>query len=83
MQQQKNIWDDSLCTVDESINSEAVSMVPNLTMEFRNSLITNKGDISTARKITSMETVDRLLDGDNNSKHQELSSSSNSVSSNS
>ena len=84
MQQQKSIWDDSLCTVDESISSEAVCMTPNPTIEFKNSLIVNKGDIRTARKMTSMETVVcQLGRSDNGSSSNNSIDSVNSVSSDS
>ena len=82
--QQQNIWDDSLCTVDESVNSEAVCMTPNPTKEFKNSLIVNKGDIRTARKITSMETVVcQLGRSDNGSSSDNSVGSFSSVSSDS
>jgi len=53
----KDIWSDEECTVEEEYNSPVVSRSPNATLEFKNSLIGNKGDIRTARKISCMDTV--------------------------
>ena len=52
MQTTSNIWDDSECTVEEEYSSSDTSNSPNLSLEFRNSLINNKGDIKSARKFT-------------------------------
>jgi len=48
-----SIWDDSLCTVEEEYNSPVIHRTPKKSVEFRNSLINNKGDITTARKISN------------------------------
>ena len=56
-QNNNSIWDDSLCTVDESISAEAVSLLPKPTIKFTNCLIANKGDIKTARKISGIDTI--------------------------
>ena len=45
-----SIWDDSKCTVEEEYSSSNISNSPNLSLEFRNSLINKKGDIKSARK---------------------------------
>jgi len=58
MQQNKNIWDDSECTIEEKYTTIVRSKSPTPTLEFKNSLISNKGDISTARKISNLETVE-------------------------
>jgi len=50
---QVSIWDDSQCTVEEDYTSLVLSKTPKKSVEFKNSLITNKGDISTARKISN------------------------------
>ena len=76
-QNNNNIWDDSQCTVDESISSEAVSMNPKPTMKFKNSLIVNKGDISTARKISrKITTINVLKWNESNSVDSYISSNS-------
>ena len=79
-QNNNNIWDDSQCTVDESISTEAVTMIPKPTMKFKNSLIVNKGDISTARKISRKITTINLLKW-NDSNSVDIYNDSNSVSS--
>ena len=52
MSNSKNsIWDDSECTLEEEYISPVTSKSPNVTIEFRNTLIKNKGDITSARKL--------------------------------
>jgi len=52
----KSIWDDSECTLEEEYITTITSKSPNPTIEFRNTLISNKGDITSARKL-NLETV--------------------------
>ena len=56
-QNKLNIWDDSMCTVEDEYNAVATKKIPNPTIVFKNSLINNKGNIKTARKISNLETV--------------------------
>lgn len=48
----KNIWDDSECVVEEEFCSTVSTNSPNETREFRNTLLTNKGDIKKAKKFS-------------------------------
>ena len=50
-----DIWDDSLCSVEDEYSSHASSKTLNETCQFKNSLVSNKGDASTARKLSQDE----------------------------
>ena len=83
MKQNNNIGDDSQWTIEQDNDVEEASKIPRPTIEFRNTMISNKGDISTARKISNMETIVNWKDvqQESQSSHYSLSVSSNSVSS--
>ena len=50
-----DIWDESLCSVEEEYSAETSSKTVNETSQFKNSLISNKGEISTAREIITAD----------------------------
>lgn len=66
----QNIWDDSECVVEEEYNTPPTVKTPHLSNEFKNVLIVNKGDITTARKFTFSSVKSSKSDTRNSSSHE-------------
>ena len=58
IQSESSIWDDSDCTVDDETSPSNNVRCPKATLEFRNTLITNKGDIHKAKEYSSCSTTE-------------------------
>ena len=54
------LWDDTDCTVDDELNTTASVMSPKVSLKFNNTLLHNKGNIHTAKKLVSKDEMEFL-----------------------
>lgn len=64
MKTENSIWCDTDCTLEDEEEVETFAKPLNTTFEFRNTLITNKGDIHSAKKLTLTCSDDDLVEID-------------------
>lgn len=54
------LWNDTDCTVDDELNTTASVMSPKVSLKFNNTLLHNKGNIHTAKKLVSKDEMEFL-----------------------
>lgn len=57
---ENSLWDDTDCTVEEEFNSGVDVKSPNESLKFTNTLLLNKGDIHTAKKLIAKDEIQSI-----------------------